>query len=151
MLVSSPGRPLRLLSRPASGAFRRALHASRPPLLTRAAAVGVALATLSVAAACGSGGGDDNTGGSASGGKFDPATCQGGTLSVLNQKDITHLDPARLYTSGGGNIPSLLFRTLTTRNRAGGAEGAKVVPDLATNTGRASEDARPGRTRCGTT
>ncbi|SDR97177.1 ABC transporter substrate-binding protein [Actinopolymorpha singaporensis] len=115
-----------------------------PPLLTRAAAVGVALVTLSVAAACGSSGGDDSAGGgnASGGGKFDPAKCQGGTLYVLNQKDITHLDPARLYTSGGGNIPSLLFRTLTTRNRAGGAEGAKVVPDLATNTGVASDDAK---------
>ncbi|NBE56343.1 ABC transporter substrate-binding protein, partial [Streptomyces boluensis] len=50
-------------------------------------------------------------------------------------------DPARLYTSGGGNVPSLVFRTLTTRNRADGAEGTKVVPDLATDLGTPSKDA----------
>ena len=73
---------------------------------------------------------------------FDPATCQGGTLSVLNQGGITHLDPARLYTSGGGNIPSLLFRTLTTRNRQQGEAGAKPAPDLATDLGTPSDGAR---------
>jgi peptide/nickel transport system substrate-binding protein len=93
-----------------------------------------------VAAACGSGG--NGSGGTTNGAAFDPNDCQGGTLHVLNQRDITHLDPARLYTSGGGNLPSLLFRTLTTRNREGGVEGTKVVPDLATDTGKPSADAR---------
>ena len=73
---------------------------------------------------------------------FDPATCQGGTLSVLNQGGITHLDPARLYTSGGGNIPSLLFRTLTTRNRLPGEAGTKPAPDLATDLGTPSDGAK---------
>jgi peptide/nickel transport system substrate-binding protein len=73
---------------------------------------------------------------------FDPATCQGGTLSVLNQGGITHLDPARLYTSGGGNIPSLLFRTLTTRNRQPGEAGTKPAPDLATDLGTPSDGAK---------
>src|SRR4051812_34409999 len=72
----------------------------------------------------------------------DPATCQGGTLSVLNQGGITHLDPARLYTSGGGNIPSLLFRTLTTRNRQPGEAGTKPAPDLATDLGTPSDGAK---------
>jgi peptide/nickel transport system substrate-binding protein len=73
---------------------------------------------------------------------FDPATCRGGTLAVLNQGGITHLDPARLYTSGGGNIPSLLFRTLTTRNRQPGEAGTKPAPDLATDLGTPSDGAR---------
>ncbi|GAB1692090.1 ABC transporter substrate-binding protein [Krasilnikovia sp. M28-CT-15] len=73
---------------------------------------------------------------------FDPATCRGGTLSVLNQSGISHLDPARLYTSGGGNIPSLLFRTLTTRNRLPGEAGTKPAPDLATDLGTPSDGAR---------
>lgn len=94
-----------------------------------------------VAAACGGNGGN-GSGGTTDDAAFDPNDCQGGTLQVLNQRDITHLDPARLYTSGGGNIPSLLFRTLTTRNREGGAEGTKVVPDLATDTGKPSADAK---------
>ncbi|BCJ35886.1 ABC transporter substrate-binding protein [Actinocatenispora thailandica] len=105
---------------------------NRKPVLSIAA--GALLAgTL---AACGT------TGGGSSTTAFDPKTCQGGTLEVLNQRDITHLDPARIYTSGGGNIPSLLFRTLTTRNRAAGAAGAKVVPDLATDLGTPSDNAK---------
>ncbi len=86
-------------------------------------------------AACGQSASDQST-------AFDAKHCRGGTLRVLNQKDITHLDPARIYSSGGGNIPSLLFRTLTTRNRAPGAEGAKVVPDLATDNGTPSDNAK---------
>lgn len=73
---------------------------------------------------------------------FDSDHCRGGTLKVLNQSDITHLDPARMYTSGGGNIPSLMFRTLTTRNRAAGAAGATVAPDLATDVGTPSDNAK---------
>ncbi|MCP2258345.1 peptide/nickel transport system substrate-binding protein [Streptoalloteichus tenebrarius] len=95
----------------------------------------VAAVAGSVSVACGGGA-------TSAAGAFDPATCQGGTLTVLNQRDESHLDPARLYTSGGGNIPSLLFRTLTTRTRAGGQEGTKVAPDLATNTGEPSDDAK---------
>ncbi len=60
---------------------------------------------------------------------------------MLNNQPQTDFDPARLYTSGGGNIPGLVFRTLTTRNRADGAAGAKVVPDLATDTGQPSQNA----------
>lgn len=66
---------------------------------------------------------------------------EGGTLTVLNAEPQSDFDPARLYTSGGGNVPSLVFRTLTTRNREDGAAGTKVVPDLATDTGKANADA----------
>ncbi|WP_328536840.1 ABC transporter substrate-binding protein [Streptomyces sp. NBC_00344] len=66
---------------------------------------------------------------------------KGGTLTVLNSQPQTDFDPARLYTSGGGNVPSLVFRTLTTRNRENGAAGSKVVPDLATDLGRPSKNA----------
>ena len=61
---------------------------------------------------------------------------KGGTLTSSTREPQQDFDPARLYTSGGGNVPSLVFRTLTTRNRENGAAGAKVVPDLATDTGR---------------
>lgn len=66
---------------------------------------------------------------------------KGGTLTVLNAEAQSDFDPARLYTSGGGNVPSLVFRTLTTRNREAGAAGTEVVPDLATDTGRPNKDA----------
>jgi peptide/nickel transport system substrate-binding protein len=38
-------------------------------------------------------------------------------------------------------VPSLVFRTLTTRNREDGAKGAEVVPDLATDLGKPSKNA----------
>ncbi|MFJ9405970.1 ABC transporter substrate-binding protein [Streptomyces sp. NPDC101393] len=108
----------------------------RTPLLftTRrvlAAAVGVALAGGAVA--CGPK--------DAAAGKAGDAPRKGGTLTVLNSEPQSDFDPARLYTSGGGKVPTLVFRTLTTRNRANGAAGAKAVPDLATDTGRPSKNA----------
>ncbi|MER6539366.1 ABC transporter substrate-binding protein [Streptomyces sp900105755] len=109
----------------------------RHPSVTsaRAAYVSLALVVAAGAAACGP---KDND---ANGSSGDSAPHKGGTLTVLNSDPQTDFDPARLYTSGGGNVPSLVFRTLTTRNRADGAAGTKVVPDLATDTGRPSKNA----------
>ncbi|MFJ3638612.1 ABC transporter substrate-binding protein [Streptomyces sp. NPDC090108] len=101
----------------------------------RVAAASVSLVVAAGAAACGP---KDNDA-KASGGDATPH--KGGTLTVLNAQAQQDFDPARLYTSGGGNVPSLVFRTLTTRHRENGAAGAKVVPDLATDTGRPSKDA----------
>ncbi|MCQ4080234.1 ABC transporter substrate-binding protein [Streptomyces sp. RB6PN25] len=99
----------------------------------RLAAVAVSAALLGGAAACGPKSGDTNS--------ADATPHKGGTLYVLNQNPQNEFDPARLYTTGGGDVPSLVFRTLTTRNRVNGAEGTKVVPDLATDTGEPSQNA----------
>ncbi|MET7489026.1 ABC transporter substrate-binding protein [Streptomyces sp. NPDC005538] len=108
----------------------------QPSVIARRVAVAsVSLAVAAGAAACGPKDNDAN----GSGGDSTPH--KGGTLTVLNSQPQEDFDPARLYTSGGGNVPSLVFRTLTTRNRENGAAGAKVVPDLATDTGRPSENA----------
>ncbi|MER8027578.1 ABC transporter substrate-binding protein [Streptomyces bauhiniae] len=104
-------------------------------IVRRVAAASVGLVVAAGAAACGP---EDND---AKGAGGDSTPHKGGTLTVLNAEAQTDFDPARLYTSGGGNVPSLVFRTLTTRNRENGAEGAKVVPDLATDTGRPNKDA----------
>lgn len=110
----------------------------QPSVISRRVAVAaVTLAVAAGAAACGPEDGDAKGAASASTGKPQ----KGGTLSVLNNEPQTDFDPARLYTSGGGNVPSLVFRTLTTRNRENGAAGNKVVPDLATDTGRPNADA----------
>ncbi|MEU6272463.1 ABC transporter substrate-binding protein [Streptomyces populi] len=101
----------------------------------RVAAASVSLVVAAGAAACGP---KDNDAKSSGG---DPEPHKGGTLTVLNANPQEDFDPARLYTSGGGNVPSLVFRTLTTRNRENGAAGAQVVPDLATDTGRPSKNA----------
>ncbi|WP_329614022.1 ABC transporter substrate-binding protein [Streptomyces brevispora] len=112
----------------------------QPSVISRrtAAAAAVLVVVVAGAAACGpeagSKGGD---GGSGAAG----APKKGGTLTVLNSAPQEDFDPARLYTSGGGNVPSLVFRTLTTRNREDGAAGSKVVPDLATDLGRPSKNA----------
>ncbi|GGR17599.1 ABC transporter substrate-binding protein [Streptomyces netropsis] len=104
----------------------------------RVAAAAVSVVLIGGAAACGPEGNDDAAGdGGAQG-----SAKKGGTLTVLNRQPQKQFDPARLYTSGGGNIPSLVYRTLTTRNREDGAEGTKVVPDLATDTGTPSDDAK---------
>jgi peptide/nickel transport system substrate-binding protein len=66
---------------------------------------------------------------------------KGGTLQVLDQGTQSEFDPARLYTTGGGDLPGLVFRTLTTRARVSGEAGTKVVPDLATDTGKPSKNA----------
>ncbi|MFI9274260.1 ABC transporter substrate-binding protein [Kitasatospora sp. NPDC052896] len=101
-----------------------------------AAAAGF-VALVGLATACGHGGGAG-----ASDTAFDAATCQGGTLTVLAQNGQGKFDPAELYTSGGGKVPTLVFRTLTTRDHTtGGPESARVVPDLATDTGEPSQDA----------
>lgn len=100
------------------------------------AAVSLSLVLAASAAACGP---DDDNDVSSSGAGSTPH--KGGTLTVLNSNPQQDFDPARLYTSGGGNVPSLVFRTLTTRNREDGAAGTEVVPDLATDTGRPNKDA----------
>ncbi|MFE4975677.1 ABC transporter substrate-binding protein [Kitasatospora sp. NPDC056651] len=109
---------------------------SRTTLAPRHLAAATVTAALVVGlAACGpkaDGGGSTDS---------NAAPQKGGTLTVLNRLPQEQFDPARLYTSGGGNVPSLVFRTLTTRNRADGAAGTKVVPDLATDTGTPSEGA----------
>ncbi|MFM6971687.1 MAG: ABC transporter substrate-binding protein [Rhodoluna sp.] len=64
----------------------------------------------------------------------------GGTITYITHSDAwTHADPARNYT--GQHIAwfgSYLQRTLTAYDRAPGAAGSAVVPDLATDTGTAS-------------
>ncbi|MFF9346111.1 ABC transporter substrate-binding protein [Streptomyces sp. NPDC014734] len=110
----------------------------QPSVISRRAAAATAvLLVVAGAAACGPEKKEVGDGGSGASGK----PVRGGTLTVLNSKPQSDFDPARLYTSGGGNVPSLVFRTLTTRNRADGAAGAKVVPDLATDLGTPSKNA----------
>ncbi|MBC9711122.1 ABC transporter substrate-binding protein [Streptomyces sp. TRM66268-LWL] len=103
----------------------------------RVAGASVSLALAAGLAACAGPDSADSSGGSGAGGKPQ----KGGTLTVLNSNPQDDFDPARLYTSGGGNVPSLVFRTLTTRNREDGAAGAQVVPDLATDLGKPNKDA----------
>ncbi|MEU8463628.1 ABC transporter substrate-binding protein [Streptomyces sp. NPDC029003] len=114
----------------------RQSHISR-----RVAAVAVSLVLAGGAAACGPKDGAGEASADGKPGASGSAPQKGGTLTVLNNEPQSDFDPARLYTSGGGNVPSLVFRTLTTRNREDGPAGSKVVPDLATDLGKPNADA----------
>ncbi|MFF0340402.1 ABC transporter substrate-binding protein [Kribbella sp. NPDC004875] len=83
-------------------------------------------------------------GGNASGTKSDSAgpgakAAQGGTLQVLANAAFSHLDPARGFDGGVNNFYRLIYRTLTTQGAAPGADGTKIVPDLATDTGKPAD------------
>jgi peptide/nickel transport system substrate-binding protein len=69
-------------------------------------------------------------------------TSEGGTITYLTHSEAwTHADPNRNYT--GQHLAwfsSYMHRTLTSYARAAGADGSAVVADLATDTGRSSND-----------
>ncbi|MFD8388899.1 ABC transporter substrate-binding protein [Streptomyces sp. NPDC059680] len=88
---------------------------------------------LVTVAGCGGADGGDGQGASAS---------KGGTLHVLSSLDLEHLDPARNYVTSSEDVGRLIYRTLTTYAAAPGPSGGKIVPDLATDTGRPSDGAR---------
>ncbi|WP_245235749.1 ABC transporter substrate-binding protein [Streptomyces durhamensis] len=99
----------------------------------RSGMVMVAALGLVAVAGCGGAGGGDGQGGPAS---------RGGTLHVLSSTDLEHLDPARNYVTSAEDVGRLVYRTLTTYAAAPGPAGGRIVPDLATDTGRPSADAR---------
>ncbi|MEU4396182.1 ABC transporter substrate-binding protein [Kribbella sp. NPDC023855] len=63
----------------------------------------------------------------------------GGTVQVLANAGFSHLDPVRGFDGGVNNFYRLIYRTLTTQGAAPGAEGTKIVPDLATDTGKPTD------------
>jgi peptide/nickel transport system substrate-binding protein len=95
----------------------------------RSVGIGALVAALAVTAACNSAPGDRGQ---------KPKT--GGTLTViLSRSSIAHLDPGQIYLATDANISRLITRTLTTyRSEAGGS--GEIVGDLATDTGRPSEN-----------
>ncbi|MCG5217962.1 ABC transporter substrate-binding protein [Streptosporangium soli] len=68
-----------------------------------------------------------------------PATT-GGTVHYLLSSDYSHLDPVRGWDGGVNNFYRLIYRGLTTFGAGPGKEGTKIVPDLATTTGTATDD-----------
>ena len=88
-----------------------------------------------------------NSSGSASGGTVAPAfnaatkgvvnasTKTGGTLNYLATGDFDSLDPARTYYAYSIDFQRYFSRTLMAYDAKPGADGAKVVPDLATAPG----------------
>lgn len=104
-------------------------------------------------AGCGSGGKTSSSGGAGGGQgsanqldsdgfvvRSGPAQ-KGGTVQVLGSVDFSHLDPAMGNDGNVNNFYRLIYRTLTTYANEPGDGGTKVVPDLATDTGKRNEDA----------
>lgn len=99
----------------------------RPQRLTITAAVAAA-AALALAGCSGGGASDDASG---------SGTSKGGTLNILTPQTALHFDPATSQSLGITSM-GLVARRLTTWDVEPG-KTAKVVPDLATNTGDSSD------------
>jgi peptide/nickel transport system substrate-binding protein len=73
---------------------------------------------------------------------YNPSDVKGGTLRMANEGDWDSLDPANNYYSYEWDFGRLYTRTLVTFAAAPGDAGAKLVPDLATSLGVASDNAK---------
>jgi len=96
----------------------------------RAGAAVAAVALL--ATACG---GSDKPKGTTAGTK-------GGELQVLLIGDFEHLDPQRNYVASALDFGRLIYRQLTTYKSVPGIAGSELEPDLATNLGEPSDNAK---------
>ncbi|HTI23256.1 MAG TPA: ABC transporter substrate-binding protein [Kutzneria sp.] len=109
------------------------------------AAVGVAAMLATGVTACSGGSGAD---GSAGGAQFNAAVskvfnasdAKGGTIRMANPGDWDSLDPADSYYSYEWDFSRLFGRSLLTFAPQPGPAGAKLVPDLATDLGKSSDD-----------
>jgi len=104
----------------------------------RRLASGAAIVAVLVLAACTGKGGGKAQHGTAGAGQQ-----KGGTLYVNAARAFTHLDPQRDYYGDIIDFESrTIVRTLTTFPAAEGAASTDVVPDVATDTGTRSADAK---------
>ncbi|MFI1735564.1 ABC transporter substrate-binding protein [Streptomyces acidicola] len=106
----------------------------RPTVLTGI----TVLSTLMLAACTGGAGITSDKGGAGS----SPTPATGGTVRILADADFSHLDPGLGWDGGVNNFYRLIYRGLTTVGAGPGAEGTKIVPDLATDTGTPSDNAK---------
>jgi peptide/nickel transport system substrate-binding protein len=106
-----------------------------------------AAASLVVAAGLAGCGGDSGGSGDGPSGKGDQAVTKavkGGTIYSLEQSVTEHLDPQRMYVGRDiANMGRLVYRSWVTfpKGATDPTEGSTPVPDLATDTGQANEDA----------
>jgi len=108
------------------------------------AAMAVAATLATGLTACGGSGGGQGAGAStfnaAVGKVFNQSDAKGGTIRMANSGDWDSLDPADSYYSYEWDFARLFGRSLLTFAAAPGQDGAKLVPDLATDMGKASDD-----------
>ena len=100
---------------------------------------GVTLLSTLMLTSCTSGSGTSSDGAGAGSSKT-PAT--GGTVHILAGADFSHLDPGLGWDGGVNNFYRLIYRGLTTVGAGPGTESTKIVPDLATDLGTSSDDAK---------
>ncbi|GAA3296751.1 hypothetical protein GCM10020218_080640 [Dactylosporangium vinaceum] len=74
------------------------------------------------------------------GNTVNPSTHRGGTLVLDNSGDWDSIDPGNTYVAYAWNFARLYARTLTTYAAPDGPAGAALVPDLAADLGRVSDD-----------
>jgi peptide/nickel transport system substrate-binding protein len=96
--------------------------------LRRLTAAAVAVVALGAASACDSAADANDT------------VKSGGTLRVVLPSLPDHLDPQKIAAAMDANISRLISRTLTTYKAEPGTASSELVPDLATDLGRPSEN-----------
>jgi len=73
---------------------------------------------------------------------FNPSTKKGGTLRFANSQDFDSLDPGDMYYGYAWDFVRLYGRALTMFAPKPGADGTKLVGDLAEGLGQSSADAK---------
>ncbi|GGS90600.1 ABC transporter [Streptomyces chromofuscus] len=68
-----------------------------------------------------------------------PGAKPGGTITVYQESGLSHMDPSQIYVSDAGQFANLVFRGLTNFQEDGKG-GVAVVGDLATDSGKPSND-----------
>jgi len=94
------------------------------------------LAALSTIGLASCGGGDDTTGSGEGGGK------QGGTLNATYASFPDYMDPALSYTAEGWSAMADVYTPLLTYKHANGEEGSEVIPGLAKELPKISNDGK---------
>jgi len=103
------------------------------------AAIALGSVVALTAAACGGGGSTPTAS------KTDAASAPkaGGTLYYLTKRPAEHMDPQRTYIGRDlGNQSRLVYRTLTQYKSGNADVSKKILPDLATDTGTASDSGK---------
>jgi len=113
------------------------------------AAVAAASALALILAGCGSGGSKESGGSTttaafnaANAKVFNPSDKKGGTLRMSHSSDWDSTDPADTYYGYSWNFIRLYGRALTMFDTKPGDAGTKLVPDLAEDLGKPSDDAK---------
>ncbi|MFH8786446.1 ABC transporter substrate-binding protein [Streptomyces roseoverticillatus] len=123
------------------------MRTQRTPRRKAAAGAALVVATLVTTAACGGDGGSKG-GGDGKGAGFNAAVDKaasvsekkGGELKFIGTQDADSWDPQRGYYGFMWDFARYYARTLITSKPAAGGESTTLVPDLATDTGKVSDD-----------